>query len=123
MRYLTRTFTLGALRRGKQVEQFLGGIHDGDRQGIRWIALGPGRHSITIYLSEVEDIGTDTFWDIDEFPPLDPEDETWGKKIAEVTTPAEALDLAERELGARPDRWVNQGVVCSEYGDYRAQTP
>jgi hypothetical protein len=120
MRHLTRAFALGALRRGKQIEQFLGGIRDGDRQGIRWVALGPGRNGIVVYLSEVEDAGTDTFWDITEFPPLDPDGETWGKQIAVVTTPEEALDLTERELGARPDRWVNQGVAGSEYGDYRA---
>jgi hypothetical protein len=120
MRHLTRAFALGTLRRGKQIEQFLGGIQDGDRQGIRWIALGPGRNGIVVYLSEVEDVGTDTFWDITEFPPLDPDEEAWGKQIAVVTTPEEALDLTERELDARPDRWVNQGVTGSEYGDYRA---
>ncbi|GAB3989787.1 hypothetical protein GCM10029978_115830 [Actinoallomurus acanthiterrae] len=120
MRHLTRAFASGALHRGKEIEQFLGGIKDGDRHGIRWVALAPGRDGITVYLSEVEDVGTDTFLDITEFPPLDPDEETWGKLVAVVTTPEEALDLAERALGARPGRWVNQGVVCSEYHDYRA---
>ncbi|MBO2465367.1 hypothetical protein [Actinomadura violacea] len=54
-----------------------------------------------------------------EFPPLDPDEETWGRLIGTAAAPDEALDLAERELGAAPDRWVNEGVIGSEYGDYR----
>jgi hypothetical protein len=67
----------------------------------------------------VEDLGTATYSAIDDFPPTDPEDETWGKAIATKPTPEEALDLAESQLGALPGRWVNQGVVCSEYRDYK----
>jgi hypothetical protein len=119
MRYLTRSFAIGALRRGKQIEQFLGGFDHGDEHAVRWAALSPTKGQITLYLSEVIDVGTDTFWDVSEFPPLDPDEETWGKIIGTVSSPDEALDLAEHQLGAAPDRWVNQGVVGSEYGDYR----
>ncbi|WP_285543737.1 hypothetical protein [Streptomyces lavendulae] len=119
VRHLTRPFAVGALRRGKQIEQFLGGFEHEGRQVLRWLALGPGREGITIYLSEVEDAGTATYSAIDDFPPIDPDDETWGKAIATKSTPEEALDLAERELGAQPGRWVNEGVVCSEYRDYK----
>ncbi|MGW6848640.1 hypothetical protein ACWGCK_07745 [Streptomyces virginiae] len=119
MRHLTRSFAVGALHRGRQVEQFLGGFEHEGRQALRWIALGPDRQGITIFLSEVEDAGTTTYSAIDNFPPIDPDDETWGKVIATKSTPEEALDLAESELGARPDRWVNEAVVCSEYHDYK----
>ncbi|MFF4232401.1 hypothetical protein [Streptomyces sp. NPDC001820] len=119
MRHLTRSFAVGALRREKQIEQFLGGFEHEGIQALRWLALGPGRDGITIYLSEVEDVGTATYTAIDHFPPLDPDEETWGKVIATTPTSEEALDLAENELGAQPDRWVNQGVVCSEYRDYK----
>ena len=119
MRHLTPAFALGALRRGKQIEQFLGAIEIDGQPGLRWIALGPGPSGVTIYLSEVEDIGTDTFLDITEFPPLDPDDETWGREVAVLPTPEEALQLAERELAADPERWVNQGIVCDEYQDFR----
>lgn len=119
MRHLTPAFALGALRRGKQIEQFLGAIEIDGRPGLRWIALCPGPTGITIYLSEVEDIGTDTFLDITEFSPLDPDDETWGREIAVLPTPEEALHLAEHELAANPERWVNQGIVCDEYQDFR----
>ncbi|MER6473077.1 hypothetical protein [Streptomyces collinus] len=43
--------------------------------GIRWISLAPSSKGIGVYLHEVQDIGTDAFWDITEFPPLDPGEE------------------------------------------------
>ncbi|GAA2097429.1 hypothetical protein GCM10009801_67750 [Streptomyces albiaxialis] len=125
MRHLTPAFALGALRRGRQVEQFLGVIEgDADRygcQGLRWIALSPGRTGIAVTVCDVEDVGSGAFLDITEFPPLDPdEDEPWGRRFALVDTPEEALRVAERDLAADPGRWVNQGVVCDEYRDFRA---
>ncbi|MEU1344513.1 hypothetical protein [Streptomyces sp. NPDC005827] len=120
MRHLTPAFALGALRRGKQIEQFLGATETDGRHGLRWIAISPGRTGVTIYLSDVEDVGTDTFLDITEFPPLDPDEETWGREVAVLPTPEEALHLAEHELAADPQRWVNDGVVCDEYQDFRA---
>lgn len=120
MRHLTLNFALGALRRGREIEQFLGGFDHGGEHVIRWAALSPGKNGITLYLSEVVDVGTDAFLDVSEFPPLDPDEETWGKIIGTVASPDEALVFAERELGAAPDRWVNRGLVGSEYGDYRA---
>ncbi|MFD8754596.1 hypothetical protein ACFV0O_26950 [Kitasatospora sp. NPDC059577] len=119
MRHLAPALALGALRRGRQIEQFLGAIESDSGPGLRWIALSPGSTGITVYLSEVEDVGTDTFLDITEFPPLDPEDETWGREIAVLPTPEDALQLAERDLAADPERWVNQGIVCDEYQDFR----
>lgn len=120
VRHLTPPFAIGALRRGKQIEQFLGGFDHGEEHVIRWAALSPAKDHITLYLSEVIDVGTDTFWDMSEFPPLDPDEETWGKIVGTAAGPDDALALAERELGADPGRWVNQGVVGSEYGGYRA---
>lgn len=119
MRHLTPAFGIGALRRGKEIEQFLGGFDHGDQHVIRWAALCPATDHIALYLNEVVDVGTDAFWDVSEFPPLDPDDETWGRIVGTAATPEEALALAERVLDAAPDRWVNQGVVCSEYGQYR----
>jgi hypothetical protein len=50
MRHLTPAFALGALQRGKQVEQFLGAIEIDGQPGLRWIALSPGRTGVTVYL-------------------------------------------------------------------------
>jgi hypothetical protein len=119
MRFLTRMFAVTALRRGRPIEQFLGGIEAGERQGIRWISLSPGSEGISVYLHEVEDIGSDTFWDLTEFPPLNPDDETRGL-IGVATTPEEAIEVAEHDLGADPGKWVSHGHACDEYADYRA---
>ena len=43
VRHLTYVFAVGALRRGKEIQQFLGGIDRDGRQGVRWLAIGPGR--------------------------------------------------------------------------------
>ncbi|MFJ1895843.1 MULTISPECIES: hypothetical protein [unclassified Streptomyces] len=127
MRHLTPAFALGALHRGKEIEQFLGGIERDGRQGVRWIAISSSRSGTTVYLSEVADAGTDTFHDVTEFPPLEPDEESWGREIAVLATLEEALQVAAQELGADPDRWVNQGIVCDEYRDFRiackAQSP
>ncbi len=118
VRHLTPMFALGALRRGKEIEQFLGTVERGGQRGVRWIALSPGRARVGVYLQEVEDIPSETFRDITDHLPLDPEDETWGKKITTVATPEEAISLAEREFRAVADRWVNLGFVGDEYHDY-----
>jgi hypothetical protein len=123
MRHLIPSFVLAALQRGRQIEQFLGRVEHDGHQGLRWIALSPGPSGVTIYVSDVEYVGTDNFFDITEFPPLDPEEETWGREIAVLPTPEEALHLAERDLAADPERWVNQGIVCDEYQDFRKMNP
>lgn len=120
MRHLAPAFALGALRRGKQIEQFLGTIKNDHGSGLRWVSLCPGPAGVTICLSEVEDVGTGTFLDITEFPALDPDGEAWGRVIAVLPAPEEALRAAERELAADPERWVNESLVCDEYHDYRA---
>ncbi|MGW1591414.1 hypothetical protein [Streptomyces sp. NPDC002386] len=123
MRHLIPALAIAALRRGRQIEQFLGRVERDGHRGLRWIALSPDSSGVTIYVSDVEDIGTDNFFDITEFPPLDPEAETWGRMIAVLTAPEDALRLAERDLAADPQRWVNQGIVCDEYQDFRKLHP
>ncbi|MEU8665082.1 hypothetical protein [Actinoplanes philippinensis] len=39
MRYLTRQFTIGALRRGPGIEQFPGGTEVDGEPAIRWVAI------------------------------------------------------------------------------------
>jgi hypothetical protein len=120
MRHLTPSFAIGALRRGKEIEQLLDTFDHGEEHIIRWAVLSPGVDHITLYLHEVVDVGTDSFWDVSEFPPLDPDEESWGRILGTVAGPDKALALAEHHLDAPQDRWVNQGVICSEYGDHRA---
>ena len=47
-RHGTRTLAVETLRRGKQIEQFLGGFEHEGRQALRRIALNPDRKGVTI---------------------------------------------------------------------------
>ncbi len=42
-----------------------------------------------------------------------------GRLLGTGASPADAIALAGSIVAARPDRWVNQGVVGDEYADYR----
>jgi hypothetical protein len=87
----------------REIEQFLGRIERDNRCGLRSISLGPGRdrhHRIRV--RDLEDISADEFLDISALPCIDPDEERWGKEIATVASPDEALRLAGSEFGAGP---------------------
>ncbi|MCT9010979.1 hypothetical protein [Streptomyces rhizosphaerihabitans] len=120
MRYLTESFALGALRRGRPIEQFLGPAGSPERPGIRYIELRPAKIRYEIYLHTLEDVGHETFVDVVEFPPLctDDEEEEFGRLVATHDEPLAALATAEDITGAARGRWVNAGLVQDEYHDY-----
>lgn len=54
-------------------------------------------------------------------PPVDPEgedDDSPGRVIGHVQGPIEALELAQRDAWASPERWVNQGVASEDYAEF-----
>ncbi|MFI9772769.1 hypothetical protein ACIHJG_38920 [Streptomyces sp. NPDC052415] len=120
MRYQTEFFALGALRRGRPIEQFLGPAGSPERPGVRYIELRPVKFRYEIYLHIVEDVGHETFVDVVEFPPLctDDEEEEFGRLVATRDDPLAALAAAEDITGAARGRWVNAGLVQDEYHDY-----
>lgn len=120
MRYLTECFALGAPRRGRPIEQFLGPAGSPERPGIRHIELRPAKIRYEIYLHTLEDVGHETFVDVAEFPPLRTEDEEeeFGRLIATRDDPLATLAAAEDITGAARGRWVNAGLVQDEYRDY-----
>lgn len=119
-RHLTLGEATSALRRGRQVEQFLGVANGPDgRAVVRWVTVGEAHRVFRLTLHEVEDVGSDDFLDVSEFPPIAEDEEVGeGEVVGTSEEPEAALQLAEA-LGAAPDRWVNQGVVQDEYGDGR----
>ncbi|MFD8912023.1 hypothetical protein [Streptomyces sp. NPDC059575] len=126
MRYLAESFVLGALRRGRRVEQFLGPCGPVERPGVRHVEVRPRKTSYDVVLHTVEDVGHEGFMDLAEFPPLDPDDEAneFGRLLGTTEGPSAALALAERCTGAERDRWVNEGFAQDEYGDFvRAGRP
>ncbi|HTJ39506.1 MAG TPA: hypothetical protein VL738_40280 [Dactylosporangium sp.] len=121
MRYLTQAFALGALRRGKAIEQFLGPVEVDGVAGVRWVAVSSsaGKYSVTVHT--VQDLDDDEFLDMANFPPLDPVDEEYagqGRELGRHDDPGAAVELAERLTGAVPERWVNFAVVGEEYADF-----
>ncbi|MFF8650364.1 hypothetical protein ACF06D_19315 [Streptomyces griseoluteus] len=126
VRYLAESFILGALRRGRSVEQFLGPCGSAERPGVRCVAVRATKGPFEVYLHVVEDVGSESFLDLGEFPPFDPDDESgeFGRLLGMAEDPLAALDVAEQRAGAERDRWINEGVVQDEYGDFvRAGRP
>lgn len=120
MRHLAEPFALGALRRGRPIEQFLGPAGSPERPGVRYVEISPVKTGYEIYLHSVEDGGDESFWDLGEFLPLDPDDERaeFGLLITTADDPLTALNAAERHTGAVRGRWVNEAVSQDEYRDF-----
>ncbi len=108
------------------MEQFLGPVGGPGRPGIRYVEVRPAGSRFEIFLHTLEDAGHETFLDLYEFPPLDPdgEEEDFGLLLATHEDPLTALAAAEEVTGAGRGRWVNAGLVHDEYHDYvRAGRP
>jgi hypothetical protein len=126
VRYLAEVFVVGALKRGRSVEQFLGPIGAPDRPGVTYVEVRPAKASYDVYVYAIEDIGHDRFFDLVEFPPFDTDadEEEFGRLVATAEDPSTALTAAKEATGALPGRWVNASMVQDEYADFvRAGRP
>ncbi|MEU2624769.1 hypothetical protein ABZ642_42800 [Streptomyces sp. NPDC007157] len=126
MRYLTEAFVVGALKRGRPVEQFLGPIGAPGRPGVSYVEIRPAKASYEVYVHTVEDVGHEKFFDLVEFPPFDADEdeEEFGRLVATAEDPSVALTTAEEATGAVPGRWVDESMVQDEYADFvRAGRP
>ena len=121
MRHLLPIDIPATFRRGTSVEQFLGRSPI-DAGHIRHIELRPSDGLIEIWVYDVEDIGSEDYLDIYDFPYLEPVGpET---PVATFPDPQAAVAYANASLATDPARWVNLGVAQSEYLDYiRAGRP
>ncbi|MEO3819283.1 hypothetical protein [Plantactinospora sp. B24E8] len=120
MRYLTRSFALGALWQGRAIGQFLGETQIAGTAAIRWVSVDPWGDRYRVSVHTAEDPDDENFGDLDNLPPLDPPDEDYvgqGRELALVADASEAIHQAARLTGARSDRWVNHGVAGEEYAD------
>jgi hypothetical protein len=117
-RYLIDPFIRSAISRGRSVEQFLGGFSYQGDPAIRWLSIRADDNGVVLSLYESYDPQEEDFVDVYSFPELEVEQ---GEAAAEHTCESieEALALARSTYGASADRWVNDGVVQDEYGDYR----
>ena len=86
---------------------------------MSWITASPVSRGFVLRLHRVEDVGSDTYCDVTEFPPIGVEEYVGeGREILASKDLAAILQTAA-DQGAVVDRWVNQGVVCDEYLDSR----
>ncbi len=129
-RHLTPGEAEAALRRGASIQQFLGfaDLEDG-RDTFWYLEISPRRDEIAVYAQHVFDEGHETFGDVGEFSPVKewdpfdelvlPDDFTRDPSVTVFSTAGEALAHTLIQLGARPDRWVNSGLIDDEYTDAR----
>jgi hypothetical protein len=119
MRYVSSAFQESTLRRGKSLEQFLGGAMRHGERTISWVELRPASDGIEVWYFEVPDVGSAEFTDVYEFGVDDIE-----SPLATFSSPAQALHYARTQLGASAERWVNVTVVGDEYAAFvRAGRP
>ncbi|MFF9607637.1 hypothetical protein ACF1GY_36150 [Streptomyces sp. NPDC014684] len=93
---------------------------------MRYVEVRATKGPFGIYLHTVEDVGSESFLDLGEFPPFDPDDEAgeFGRLLGTAEEPLAALVVAEERTGAARGRWVNENVVQDEYSDFvRAGRP
>ena len=115
MRHLLAIDIPAASRRGKSVEQFLG-QSPADPSHIRHVELRPSDGLIEIWVYDVEDIGSEEYLDLYDFPYLEPDGPDG--PFATFPDPQAAVAYASASLTTDPARWVNLGVAQSEYLDY-----
>lgn len=116
MRYLTRQFAIGAIRRGNEVEQFLGGDTIDGSPVIRWVTISPGRDGIEVAVNTRLDLDDDRFGDLPNLPP--PPSGPEESRLGRTDDPEQALLIAERHPAVSPDRWVNVAVAGDDYRDF-----
>jgi hypothetical protein len=113
MRYVSSSFFESILRRGKSLEQFLGGLLRNSEQCISWVEIRPGGGGTELWSFVAPDCGDEEHLDLYEFIGDDE-----GVLEATFETPADAFTYAEEKLGACSDRWVNQFMTQDEYLDF-----
>jgi hypothetical protein len=114
VRHLTERQALGALDRGRCIEQLLAQSAT-DPSMIEWLRLSPQSSGVMLVRHRVRDVGTADYLDVYEFPPVELDEEHGeGSLLATLAGSAEAL-AASVEHGARADLWVMDGMIQDEY--------
>jgi hypothetical protein len=91
-----------------------------DAGTVTWLSAVPIAGGISLRRHEVLDEGSDAFFDVYEFGPADPDEDTGvGTLLGTFSDVPSAFDAAVRN-GANLDQWVNAGVIQDEYADLRA---
>jgi len=114
-RYLTLDEVKSALNRGKEVEAFLGGFMNDERECIRWATFSKTDEGIIGKIWESFDEGAADFLDVYSFSPVNGE---WEEPVRFAHE--SSIELVTEELGIPECKMVNAGVVQDEYALYKA---
>ena len=118
-RYLNLQEAESALKRGKAVECFLGGCERDGRAGIQWLRVRVSKSEIDVSVYETADLGDDSFLDIYEFGPLDPDLELAdANEVKSFTAFDQAMEFIEQRFSGSSKRLLNEFMIQDEYADY-----
>ena len=118
-RYLTQTEISSAVRRGKQVDAFLGPGEREDVPTIRYLTVQGTTDRVTAELWEVEDPRDPNLCDVYCFYP--PHGDDAPDQIFVFESVLDALVELNKAFPGASSRFVNQGVIDDEYAEYLAQ--
>lgn len=113
MRYLATVNLESVLRRGKPIEQFLGGLVLGGERFIHWLELRPANETFELWRFVAPDVGDEENLDFYEF--IGDEE---GELVLSCLALDEALSQAQAQFGASCAHWANQFVSQNEYRDF-----
>ncbi|MCU8058858.1 hypothetical protein L5L78_22215, partial [Shewanella sp. SM34] len=116
-RYLNLQEAESALKRGKAVECFLGGCERDGRAGIQWLSVRVSKSEIDVSVYETADLGDESFLDIYEFGPLDPDLED-ANEVKSYTSFGQAIEFIEQRFAGSSERLLNEFMIQDEYADY-----
>ncbi|UBX47484.1 hypothetical protein LDO51_09745 [Providencia alcalifaciens] len=118
-RYLNLQEAELALKRGKAVECFLGGCERDSRAGIQWLSIRGSKSEIDVSIYETADLGDESFLDIYEFGPLDPDLELEdANEVKSLTSFGQAIEFIEQRFAGSSERLVNELMIQDEYAEY-----
>lgn len=118
-RYLNLQDAESALKRGKAVECFLGRCERDDNPGIQWLRIRSSKCELEVSLYETADLGDESFLDIYEFGPLDPELGLGdANEVKSFTSFGHAIEFIEQRFAGSSERLLNEFMIQDEYADY-----
>ena len=118
-RYLNLQEAESALKRGKAVECFVGGCEHNGRAGINWLSIRSSGSGVDVSVYETADLGDESFLDIYEFGPLDPDLELEdANEVISFTSFSEVIKFIEQRFAGSSERLVNELMIQDEYTEY-----
>jgi hypothetical protein len=116
MKYLTNEQLRANLSLGKTIEQWLSFESKNDYVILKWLSINKDRDlQYAVNYHECFDDGSEDFFDIYEFDPLDP-DEPY--VLDNFETVDRALEFAISKYNASPTKFITGGMIEEEYKNY-----